>query len=220
MAEQHLVHQNGDRLFVTSLDISNRFGRQHKDVLEAIRHLDCSPEFGRRNFTPSSYTNSQNKKQPLYEITRDGFTFLCMGFTGPQAALWKERYIEAFNRMELALRSPAQHPVADLGLAREIGQLKDVVAAQNQAILALYQEVDGARRGHIRALTRLLSSQERQQKREAKETILRLEADGVPRELIARQTGRTLNHIRQVIWRDRHPEAGNQQGELALGGAA
>ena len=65
MAEQHLVHQNGDRLFVTSLDISNRFGRQHKDVLEAIRHLDCSPEFGRRNFTPSSYTNSQNKKQPL-----------------------------------------------------------------------------------------------------------------------------------------------------------
>ena len=147
-------------------------------MLEAIRHLDCSPEFGRRNFTPSSYTNSQNKKQPLYEITRDGFTFLCMGFTGPQAALWKERYIEAFNRMELALRSPAQHPVADLGLAREIGQLKDVVAAQNQAILALYQEVDGARRGHIRALTRLLSSQERQQKREAKETILRLEADG------------------------------------------
>ncbi|MDR2220998.1 MAG: hypothetical protein LBE24_10555 [Methylobacillus sp.] len=25
----NLIHQNGERLFVTSLDISNRFGRQH-----------------------------------------------------------------------------------------------------------------------------------------------------------------------------------------------
>ena len=77
VSQQNLVHQNGDRLFVTSLDISNRFGRQHKDVLEAIRSLDCSPEFGRRNFTPSVYHNSQNKAQPMFELTRDGFVFLC-----------------------------------------------------------------------------------------------------------------------------------------------
>lgn len=45
MASHQLVHQTGDRLFVTSLDISNRFGKQHKDVLRAIENLDCSPEF-------------------------------------------------------------------------------------------------------------------------------------------------------------------------------
>lgn len=36
----------------------------------------------------------------MYEITRDGFVFLCMGFTGAAAAQWKERYINAFNQME------------------------------------------------------------------------------------------------------------------------
>lgn len=108
MATQHnLVHQSGDKLFVTSLDISNRFGKQHKDVLKAINNLDCSPEFSQRNFAPSNYTTDRGKAYPLYEITRDGFTFLCMGFTGPQAALWKERYIAAFNAMEQTLRAAA-----------------------------------------------------------------------------------------------------------------
>ncbi|MGI9701007.1 Rha family transcriptional regulator [Pseudomonas aeruginosa] len=36
-------------------------------------------------------------------MTRDGFTFLCMGFTGEEAARWKEAYINAFNKMEQAL---------------------------------------------------------------------------------------------------------------------
>lgn len=211
-----LVHQNGDRLFVTSLDISNRFGKQHKNVLRDIENLECSPEFRRLNFEPSVYHNSQNKAQPMHNITRDGFVFLCMGFTGPQAALWKERYITAFNEMEQALRANPPALRQDMALAREIGLLRDMVATQNQAILALYQQVDGARRGHIRALGKLLTLQERQskllaaqEKREAKETILRLEAEGIPRELIAERTGRTLNHIRQVIFQAR-------QGELGL----
>lgn len=104
---QSLVHQAGDRLFVTSVDISNRFGRRHDDVLKAIRNLDCSPEFSLRNFAESEYTTERGKTYPLYEITRDGFVFLCMGFTGHQAALWKERYIAAFNALEQALRQPA-----------------------------------------------------------------------------------------------------------------
>jgi len=37
---------------------------------------------------------------PMYEMTRDGFSFLVMGFTGAKAAQFKEAYIEAFNRME------------------------------------------------------------------------------------------------------------------------
>lgn len=105
-----LIHQTGDRLFVTSLEISNRFGKQHKDVLRALENIECSQEFRRRNFAPSSYNNSQNKAQPMFEITRDGFVFLCMGFTGAQAALWKERYIQAFNQMEAALRANLPSP--------------------------------------------------------------------------------------------------------------
>lgn len=110
MVSQQLVHQNGNRLFVTSLDISNRFGKQHKDVLRAIDNLDCTPEFNRRNFAPISYNDGHQRLQRAFEITRKGFSFLCMGFTGPQAALWKERYIEAFDQMEAALRQPAALP--------------------------------------------------------------------------------------------------------------
>ncbi|MER2539355.1 MAG: Rha family transcriptional regulator [Azonexus sp.] len=108
---QSLVHQTGDRLFVTSLDISNRFGKRHDNVMQAITNLDCSAEFSRLNFkeTVNSRENPSGGKpiqSRMYEITRDGFVFLCMGFTGPQAALWKERYIAAFNQMEQALRQP------------------------------------------------------------------------------------------------------------------
>ena len=40
----------------------------------------------------------------MYYMTRDGFTFLAMGFTGKVAARFKEAYIEAFNEMERRLQ--------------------------------------------------------------------------------------------------------------------
>lgn len=220
-----LVHQNGDRLFVTSLDISNRFGKRHDNVLRDIENLECSQEFRRLNFEESVYHNSQNKPLKMHNITRDGFVFLCMGFTGPQAALWKERYIAAFNDMEKALRGAV--PIANelqstalrfitetsRDMAREIGQLKDMVGAQNQVIMGLYQRLDGAQRGQIRAVTSLLALQKRQAAADAKALVIELAAAGVPREEIARRTGKTLNHIRQILFRER-------QGELPLGAAA
>ncbi|MDO4434381.1 MAG: Rha family transcriptional regulator [Alysiella sp.] len=97
-----LVHLSNNRLVTTSLEISNHFGKKHKDVLKAIHNLDCSSEFTERNFELCHKINElqNNKPQPYYEITRDGFVFLCMGFTGAAAAQWKERYINAFNQME------------------------------------------------------------------------------------------------------------------------
>jgi Rha family phage regulatory protein len=100
-----LIHQAGDRLYITSLDISQRFGKRHKNVIQSIENLECSPEFSRLNFQLSEFTTERGKTYPMYEITRDGFVFLCMGFTRPQAALWKERYIAAFNAMESTLRA-------------------------------------------------------------------------------------------------------------------
>jgi phage regulator Rha-like protein len=40
-------------------------------------------------------------------MTRDGFTLLVMGFTGKKAMEFKERYIEAFNNMEMELKKRA-----------------------------------------------------------------------------------------------------------------
>lgn len=88
---------------VTSLDVAETFGKEHARVLRDIRELECSDEFRLGNFAESSYTNSQNKKQPMYFITRDGFTLLVMGYTGEKAMKFKEGYIRQFNAMEKAL---------------------------------------------------------------------------------------------------------------------
>lgn len=99
----NLVEIQGGQLVVNSLKVAEKFGKAHRDVLKAIRNLDCSEDFILRNFAPSSYTNRQNKTVPCYLLTRDGFSFLCMGFTGKEAARWKEAYIRAFNQMEKQL---------------------------------------------------------------------------------------------------------------------
>lgn len=88
---------------VTSLDIAETFGKEHKHVLRDIRELECSDEFRQSNFGLTYYSDMQNKKQPMYYITRDGFTLLVMGYTGEKAMRFKEAYIKQFNAMEKAL---------------------------------------------------------------------------------------------------------------------
>lgn len=101
---KNLVSVNDGKVVTTSLQVAEHFQRPHKDVLSSIRKLDCSPIFQERNFSLSLYhsklLNGGYKKQPMYYITRDGFTFLAMGFTGKIAARFKEAYINAFNEME------------------------------------------------------------------------------------------------------------------------
>jgi len=99
-----LVRLSGDRLITTSLAISQHFGKKHTHVLRDIKNLECSKEFAESNFGLCSYTDGNQRQRPMYEITRDGFVFLCMGFTGPAAAKWKERYIAAFNALEEKVR--------------------------------------------------------------------------------------------------------------------
>lgn len=47
------------------------------------------------------------EERPLYELTKDGFTLLAMGFTDEKALAFKIAYIERFNRMEALLRAEA-----------------------------------------------------------------------------------------------------------------
>lgn len=96
----------GCSITVTSTQIAEHFGKQHKAVLRAIDNLDCSPEFALRNFGQGYYTlpETGDQKHRNFSMTRDGFVFLCMGFTGKEAAQWKEKYIAAFNAMEVKLK--------------------------------------------------------------------------------------------------------------------
>ena len=99
-----------DTARVDSLYVAQFFEKEHKNVLRDIARLTdstsgLSKEFARLNFEPSSYTNSQNKKQPCYMMTRDGFTMLVMGYTGQKAMRFKELYIRRFNEMEQFIKT-------------------------------------------------------------------------------------------------------------------
>ena len=97
----NLVTVNKDNTATTTtLKIAETFGKQHKDVLKKLEKLDLPKSFNERNFAPVKYTDTKGEKRPMYNVTRDGFTFLVMGFTGKKAANFKIAYIEAFNKME------------------------------------------------------------------------------------------------------------------------
>lgn len=96
----------------TSLKIAEVFGKRHDHVLRAIQEM-VAPNFGgseitadfvQLNFKRYTYTAANGKSNPAYQITRDGFTLLAMGFTGKAAMRFKIAYIEAFNAMERELR--------------------------------------------------------------------------------------------------------------------
>ncbi|WP_394745453.1 Rha family transcriptional regulator [Shigella flexneri] len=91
----------------SSLAVANFFSKRHDDVLKKIRTLECSASFTARNFSVSDYTDCTGRKLPCCQITRDGFAFLAMGFTGKRAAQFKEAYINAFNQMEKQLSKPS-----------------------------------------------------------------------------------------------------------------
>lgn len=83
----------------TSLAVAKKFGKRHGDILRAIKNMDCSPEFSLRNFASSDFIDERGKVRQMATMTKDGFVFLVMGFTGKIAAKFKEDYINEFNRM-------------------------------------------------------------------------------------------------------------------------
>ena len=118
----NLVTNKTGSALTTSKLIADSFGKIHRDVMRSIKNLDCSDEFRLRNFAQSYYVSPQNKKLECFEITRDGFAFLCMGFTGDKAASWKEKYIAAFNAMEVSI-STIDDRMSELSV--EQGKIKE-----------------------------------------------------------------------------------------------
>ncbi|CAI1682725.1 Uncharacterized phage-encoded protein [Serratia fonticola] len=76
--------------------------------MEKIRVVitDCTPAYPTPNFRIYSKNNKLHNltTQPYYELTRDAFVLIVMGFTGKRALQWKIDYINAFNKMEAELQ--------------------------------------------------------------------------------------------------------------------
>ncbi|MCU4315267.1 Rha family transcriptional regulator [Acinetobacter bereziniae] len=98
-----------DQVKTTSLKVAEIFEKRHSDIIRVLKNIDCSPEFSQRNFASANYLDEQGKPRPMYEMTKDGFIFLVMGFTGATAARIKEAYINTFNQMAAMLYNTQGH---------------------------------------------------------------------------------------------------------------
>jgi len=128
---QELVKITKNKEVVTdSLTVAKYFKKNHRHVLAAIREVIEAgtvhePDF-RLMEREVEIGHGHKRKAPYYQINRDGFTLLVMGFTGKEAHQWKIRYIQAFNNMEAKLQQSQKI------LQEAYAYVRDTFAPQNE----------------------------------------------------------------------------------------
>ncbi len=148
--EQLLTTTLNGRPAVTSLEIAEHFEIKHKNVLRDIKAISVKipDSFRELNFEPTFQTvagpNNSSRQEPLYLLTRDGFTLLAMGYNSKRAIEWKIRYIEAFNALEAHALELAREAGYQQGLASGVTPLA-LEAAEKQSWLKGFKE--GERKG-------------------------------------------------------------------------
>lgn len=119
-----LFMETHSNLTISSMEVAEMMGKEHKNVLRDIRkyiqYLDFEapeepevpedPEDISTNnklnssnfFIKSHYTDSQGKTQPYYKITKKGVDFLSRRLTGQKGAKFTAKYINLFYELERA----------------------------------------------------------------------------------------------------------------------
>lgn len=105
MDEYGVFCDGKDTARANSMMVAKMFGKRHDNVLRDIESMECSEEFRLLNFEEIYYKDEYRRKQKAYAMTRDGFTFLVMGYRGKKAAQFKEAYINRFNQMEKFIKT-------------------------------------------------------------------------------------------------------------------
>ncbi len=97
----NIENKNGV-MVVSSREVAENFGKRHDNIIRIIEEkievnsILRTPQY----FIENTYIDKSNRQSREYLMTRDGFSFLVMGFTGKKADEFKLKYIEAFNKME------------------------------------------------------------------------------------------------------------------------
>lgn len=93
-----------------STDVAAYFGKDHRNVLKRIDAIraGCGADrllnFQQTVVTRENPSGGAPIESRAYYLTRDGFVFLTMGFTGKKAQDFKWAYIDAFNKMAAQIR--------------------------------------------------------------------------------------------------------------------
>lgn len=102
VAEQNLVSREGETIYTTSLIVADKFGKQHKNVLQSIDTLQRQRDeagLDRLNFQPIEYIDSASRAKPMFRMDQEAFTHLAWGFIGVEAKIWQDKFYKAFEMM-------------------------------------------------------------------------------------------------------------------------
>lgn len=136
-ADRDVVRLSSGRIVCDSREIAANFGKRHKNVLRDIDELRSrvGDEFDRLNFEPVEYVDEKGRNYRRFNLTRDGFSMLAMGFTGQDAIAWKMKYIAAFNAMERELMAVSQSAFVDAKTIARIDRIEGDLAALTDLVL-------------------------------------------------------------------------------------
>lgn len=111
-----LVEIVNDKIVVSSLQVAEKFEKEHKNILRLLSSKLSGANKDRlsQHFFKDNYKDKTGKSNSMYFMDRDGFSFLVMGFTGDKADTWKLDFIEAFNKMEEKLKLIEQQEIGRL----------------------------------------------------------------------------------------------------------
>ncbi len=145
---QPVVFEKDGAVFASSRDVAEFFDKEHRNVMQAIDNLIVQePRLTPAEFSAGVYTLTATGEQQhrCFEMTRDGFTLLAMGFTGAKALQWKLLYIEAFNAMEAQLRQQPEFkiPQTYAEALRVAADLSEQVEQQKLELDTAHQEIAG-----------------------------------------------------------------------------
>lgn len=152
IVEQELVTVSSDGVMTDSRTVAKHFKKQHKNVLQSISKVECSEEFNRLNFQPVEYLDAKGETRREVRMTKNGFMFLVMGFTGREAARIKEAFINAFDRMAEFIRTKAAGAWEQFNRAYMAMLVDEREASRNGRGLSVWKKV---KRVHVARLAAL-----------------------------------------------------------------
>ena len=102
--ELFVARTYNNSIYTTSLEIAEKFNKQHKNILRDIRTLISSSPQSKSMFDECFYINKNNRNMPMYKVNKNGFMLLTMNFTGTQYIDLKIKYIYLFDKLDNLIR--------------------------------------------------------------------------------------------------------------------
>ena len=110
---------------VTSLEIAEVMGKEHKSVLKSIRK-----NFSGGTFAPTYYLDTQGKERPLYLLTKKQAMFIVMSYTGKRASEIKWLFLDRIEQLENIYNKNKEWKIARQELKELTRPNNDIYKAQ------------------------------------------------------------------------------------------